>query len=122
MGRLEQDVVTRVAHLEFALDFPLQIVVDVFGLPIAMGQMEIVDQSAIYTQREFVRAPEFPFRNQSPIMLSRAMGQKVLKCRADRRLMSYAKVFKLPQCGVIALNRLMCRFEVQRLHQLLSLV
>ena len=46
-GSLEEDVVARVAGGEFALDFGGQVVVDVLGFPVAVGEAEVVDEGAV---------------------------------------------------------------------------
>ena len=45
--RLAEDVFARVPGDELALDFPGQVVVDIFGLPEAVGEVEVVDERAI---------------------------------------------------------------------------
>lgn len=45
--RLAEDVVAQIAGDELALDFPGQVVGDIFSLPVAVGEVEVVDERAI---------------------------------------------------------------------------
>ena len=44
--RLVEAVVARVVGGVLALDFPGQVVVDIFGLPVVVGEAEVVDERA----------------------------------------------------------------------------
>ena len=50
VGGLKEDVVTGVAGVEFLLNLLFQVVVGVLGLPVAVGQLEVVHQGAVHAE------------------------------------------------------------------------
>ena len=83
-GSLEDDVVARVAFVELAGDFAGEIVVFVFGFPVAVGEVVHVDESAVDDDGG-ASAFDAVFGNESELGTGplSALGQECLEGAAD---------------------------------------
>ena len=79
MWGLEQDVVAGIAFLKFAYHFGGQVVVDILRLPIAVNQLEVVNQRPINDNppvltrtrlAPLIKGGYRMFRDERPIKLS----------------------------------------------------
>src|ERR1700720_2129580 len=61
LGRLEDDVILRIAGGELLLYLFAKIVVTVFGFPESMREPELIDERAVHTERMAVVAFDLPF-------------------------------------------------------------
>ena len=113
---LDQDVVAGVAEGEFLAGFLGEIVVAVFGFPEAMGEAEVIEQRAVHVERVLARAADFPLGDEGPVVLAGAVVEQALESGADGGLMGDAEVVELAQGGVVILDRLVGRFEIERPH------
>jgi hypothetical protein len=93
-----------------------QVVVAVFGFPKAVGEAEVVQQRAVYTQGMLARAADFPFGNEGPVVLAGAVVEQALESGADGGFVGDAEVVELAQGGVVILDRLMRWLQFQPLH------
>jgi hypothetical protein len=116
VGRLENNIVARVARVELAAGFAAQIITNVLGFPEAVRKAEVVEQGSIHPERMPARTADFPFGNQMPIMLPGAVVQEILEGGADGRFMPDTQLLKLTQRRAIVLNGLVRRLEFQRCH------
>src|ERR1700704_3128133 len=87
VGRLEDDVVLRIAGGDLLLYFLREIVCCVFRLPKAMREPVLVDKSAIDSDWMTAVFSDAPFRNKFPAELPAAMLQESLKRGANCALM-----------------------------------
>ena len=101
---------------DFLAGFLGQVVVAVFGFPKAVGEAEVVQQRAVYTQGMLARAADFPFGDEGPVVLAGAVVEQALESGADGGFVGDAEVVELAQGGVVILDRLMRWLQFQPLH------
>ncbi len=106
---LEQNIVAGVALLKLLFDLLLQIVVAVFGLPIAVGQIKGIHQRAVGVNI-FSPVSADIVRTGSSETLA-AGPQQIRKSRRHTRPLMHIQQRKLLQFLVIRLNRRMIRFS-----------
>ena len=80
---LAEDVVARVAGDEFALDFEGEVVVLVFGLPIAVNEMEVDDEGAVDDEAFAVAVVDGVLGYEGPAGLAGAVFEERLEDSAD---------------------------------------
>ena len=101
MRRLEEDVVARVAELEFCADLLVEIVARVFGLPQAVDEAEAVEQRAIRRDLRAGFGLERIFRDELPLVGAAfvnergAIFEQRLKGGADGALVGHAELLEL---------------------------
>jgi hypothetical protein len=76
---LEKDIITRVTKSKLAFYFFIEVVVFVFGFPIAVSKFICIDQCTIDTYRAFAFAFNFPFGDECPFELFCTMLEQTLE-------------------------------------------
>ncbi|HVO63260.1 MAG TPA: hypothetical protein VMT53_20200 [Terriglobales bacterium] len=115
LGCLEDGVVLRVALFQLPLDLAIKVVLLVLGFPVAVGEMESVEQCSVYANVG-TAALNVEFWYQRELQFATARREQVLKGAADRHLMIEMKLAELVEGGVVRLNGGMGRLEV-KLHR-----
>ena len=113
LGRLEEDIVARIAGRELAFDLRGQVVVDVLGLPVAVGEAEVVDQRAVDDDAFVAPRAEGVFGHEGPAALTGAVFEEGLECGAHRGFVGNAELGELVEGGVVGLDGLVGGFEVE---------
>ena len=101
LRRLEKDVVARVAGRELALDLRRQVVVDVLGLPVAVGEAEIVDEGAVNDDAFVAPRAEGVFGHEGPAALAGAVFEEGLERGAHRGFVGDAEPGEPVKGGVV---------------------
>ena len=119
LGVLEDDVVARIAFVHLALDFAVQVVVFVLGLPVAVGKVEGVEESAVYDVSSCCGHGSFnaEFGDESEFEFASAGGEQVLKGAADGHLVVDVELAELVESGVVVLDGGVGRLEVKLGHR-----
>ena len=114
-GRLKYGVVCRVAFVELALDFSLQVVLFVFGFPIAVREFVVVDQCAVNDHRRF-RALYAVFRNECEFGIGpfSARSEQTLKGTTDGAFVVDVELAELVEGAVVVLDGGVRRLERDR--------
>ena len=115
LRRLEEDVVARVAGLELALDFRGQVVVNILGLPIAVRQLEIVDQRAVHDDA-LAAGVERELRHEGPAGLAGAGFEEGLEGGAHGGFVGDGEAGEPVEGGVVGFDGAVGGFEVQGWH------
>ena len=116
LGRLEQDVVSRIARRKLVLHFGVEVVVNILCFPIAVRQVERVDQRAIDDNPLIAAERDGMFGDECPRNLPSARFEQRMKRRAHGGFMRHAEVFKFAERFVIRPNGLVRGFEIERWH------
>ena len=111
-GGLEEDVVARVAGGEFALDFGGQVVVDVFGFPVAVREAEVVDEGAVDDDALAAAGVDGVFGHEGPAGLAGAVLEEGLEGGANGGFVGDAKAGELVEGGVVGFDGFVGGFEV----------
>ncbi len=81
--RLKDDILFGVAFLKLLSDLLFQVIFDVFGFPIAVGQIKAIHQRAVRID-VFLPMLQGILFVERPVELFRAMMQQIRKRRRDR--------------------------------------
>ena len=111
LGRLEEDVVARVAGRELALDLGGEVVVDILGLPVAVGEAEVVDQRAVDDDAFVAPRADGVFGHEGPATLTGNVLEEGLESGAYRGFVGDAELGELVEDGVVEFDGLVRRFE-----------
>lgn len=118
LGRLEEDIVARVAGRELALDLRGQVVVDILGFPVAVGEAEIVDQGAVDDDAFVTPRADGMFEHEGPAALTGAVFEEGLEGGTHRGFVGDAKLGELVEGGVVGFDGLVGGFEVEGGHSI----
>ena len=118
LRRLKEDVVAGIPGRKLALHFGGQVVVRVFGLPIAVRQIELVDQRTIDANAPVLRKRDRMLRHERPPKRLPTAFEQRLKRRAHRSLMRDAELLKGIERFVVRRNRLVRRLEIEGRHSI----
>ena len=113
--RLEEDVVARVAGGEFALDFGGQVVVDIFGFPVAVREAEVVDEGAVDDDALAAAGVDGVLGHEGPAGLAAAVLEESLESGAHGGLVGDAEVGELVERGVVGFDGFVGGFEVEHI-------
>ena len=94
------------------IDFSREVIVNVFGLPIAVGKAEVVDEGGIDDDAFTAKGVEGVFRHERPVAPTSAMFEEGLEGRADGGFVRDAKTGELVKGGVVGLDGSVGGFEV----------
>jgi hypothetical protein len=86
---LEQDIITRVTKGKLAFYFFIEVIVFVFGFPVAVSKFISIDQSTINTNGVFAFAFDFPLGDESPLELFSAVVEQTLEGLAYGSFVGY---------------------------------
>ena len=114
--RLEEDVVARVAGRELALDLGGQVVVFVLGLPVAVREVELVDQGAVNDDASAGARVDGVLGHEGPAELAGAVFEQGLEGGAHGGLAGDVEVGEAAEGGVVVFDGLVAGFEVESRH------
>jgi hypothetical protein len=100
-GLLEEDVAAVVAGVELALYLAVEVVLAVLSLPVAAGQVELVDEAGVDADAALVPAGHLVFGHNSPAELAAALLQQVFKGTAEVAFVVEAELAELCEGFVI---------------------
>ena len=115
---LEEDVVARVAGRELALNFGWEVVVDVLGLPVAVGETKVVNERPVDDDAFAAAGVEGVFGHEGPAALAGAVFEEGLEGGADGGFVGDAEVCKPVERGVIVFDGLVRGFKVESGHRI----
>ena len=116
LGRLEEDVVGRVAGRELAIDLRGQVVVDILGFPVAVGEAETVDQGDVDDEAFVTPRAYCVFGYEGPATLAGAVFEEGLEGGAYRGFVGDAELGELAEGAVAGFHGLWGGFEVEGGH------
>jgi hypothetical protein len=100
LGSLEDDVVAGIAFLQLGFDFAVEIVFFVFGFPVAVGEVEGVEERAVDADGG-VLAFDLEFWDEGEFELASTGGEQVLEGAADGHFVAYVELAELMEGVVI---------------------
>ena len=109
---LKEDIVVRVTARELALNLGGKIIVNILGLPVAVGKAEVVDESPINDDAHAAAGVERILGHKRPAALKRALFEKGLEGSTDGCFVGDAQPGKLLKGGVVGFDGLVDGFEV----------
>lgn len=116
LGNLEDDVGAKIALLDLVLDFAFEVVVLVLGLPEAVAEFPVVEQSAIHYDALALGDLNRILRGKRPIGSFTVSAQNRLKCVADGAFVVQMELAVLAECGVVVLDELVGRLDGEQVH------
>lgn len=115
VGGLEEDIVARVAALELPLDFIVEIVVGVLGLPDAVDELERVEHCAVHADAVVVALHRVLFGERQP-QLTPASAQEIGKRGRDGAFGEEMEAGDALDLVEVLLDGLVARFQVEAVH------
>ena len=123
-GRLEEDVVARVAELEFLRDLLVEIVGGVLGLPQAVHEPEAIEQRTVGRDLragfglQRILGDKLPFVGAAFVDEGGAVFEQRLERRTHGGLVLYPELRKIRERGVVGSDSFVVGLERQGPHEL----
>ena len=113
---MEENVVFGIAGGELAADFGGKVVVNVFGFPPAVSEVEDVEQGAVQKDSFVALELKGEFGDERPLELAGAGSEQRLEGRANGGFVGNAEFLELAESDVERLDGFVRRFDVQLRH------
>ena len=112
-GRLENDIVAGVAFVELEFDFFFEVVLFVLGFPVAVRQVEGIDQCAVDDDGGAAGALDAVLGDERELHFATALGEKVLEGAADGHFVIDVEVSEMAEGLIVGGDGSVRRLEIE---------
>jgi len=120
VGLLEEDIVAGVAGGEFGFDFAVEVVGGIFGFPVAVGEAETVEESAVELDLVAGFAFAAVFGDELPTEPAGAGFEEGLEGGADGAFVFDAETVEFGEGVVVVLDDFVGGLEVEMGHSVMG--